>query len=83
MSKPEKRVEFDLTQTLISEYRRIKENSDQILALIGNLERSFAVVEAESNLELIFDQDEIVKMTDVKGKMSEWKKIAERAEENE
>ena len=83
MEKPEKRIEFENNQSLISEYRRIEQNSEQILALIGNLERSFEVINAKNNLESIFDQDELSKMADVKGKMSEWKKIAERAESNE
>lgn len=77
MTRPEKRIELEQNQKLVNEFRRIKENSGQILALIGNLERSFEVVNAESNLELIFDQDELLKMSDVKGKMSEWEKIVE------
>jgi len=78
MTKPEKRIEFDANVELMREYRRIDENSKQVIALIENIERSLSVINAETSLELMFTQDELAKISDVQDAIPDWIKTIEK-----
>lgn len=81
--KPEKRIELDKNQRIVSQYRKIKENFEQIQTLIDNIERAIDIIDEESSLETIFDQEELEKISDVRDKMTHLKKVKKVKVEDE
>jgi len=69
---PTKRTQFETVQNLMDEYRRISENGAQALALVDNIARSLAIVNAESDLNQVFTQEELDFLADTQSKITAW-----------
>lgn len=72
---PEKREQAEAVRIVVDEYRRIELNAQQILALIGNIERSLSAINETQDLNLIFTQVELEFLADINQKIINWNEL--------
>lgn len=76
---PIKRTQFEIVQNLMDEYRRINENASQALVLVDNLTRSLSIINAASDLDQVFTQEELDFLADTQSKITAWQNaVAEK-----